>query len=251
MNALGMRSRNFYVEGRARICLNSTMTDSIVLLSGGMDSAVTAAVAVSQGTCAFLHVNYGQRTETKELESFNKISGCYNIKERLVVDITYLKLIGGSALTDSNVNVPDGELSRKGIPATYVPFRNAHLLSIAISWAEVIGARNIYIGAVEEDSSGYPDCREEFFRAFESAARLGTRPDSGISIKTPLIKMRKSGIVKKGVELKAPFHLTWSCYKDSIKACGECDSCLLRLRGFKEAGVIDPIRYAKSDKEQA
>ncbi|MEK7680093.1 MAG: 7-cyano-7-deazaguanine synthase QueC [Deltaproteobacteria bacterium] len=234
------------------------MTDSIVLLSGGMDSAVTAAIAVSHGTCAFLHVNYGQRTEARELESFNNISGYYNIKERLVVDISYLKLMGGSALTDGNIAVPAGELSRKGIPATYVPFRNAHLLSIAVSWAEVIGARNIYIGAVEEDGSGYPDCRESFFKVFEAGARLGTRPDSGISIKTPLIKMHKSGIVKKGVELKAPFHLTWSCYKDSIKACGECDSCLLRLRGFKEAGVIDPLPYRagmtktlKSDKEQA
>lgn len=208
-----------------------------------MDSAVTAAIAAIHGTCAFLHVNYGQRTEAKELESFNNISNHYNIKERLVADISYLKLMGGSALTDINIAVPEGALSRKGIPATYVPFRNAHLLSIAVSWAEVIGAKNIYIGAVEEDSSGYPDCREAFFRAFEAAAWLGTRPGSGISIKTPLIKMRKSGIVKNGVELKAPFYLTWSCYKDSIKACGECDSCLLRLRGFKEAGVIDPLPY--------
>lgn len=226
------------------------MAESIVLLSGGMDSAVTAAIAAGRGTCAFLHVNYGQRTEARELESFNNISGYFNIKERLAVDISYLKLMGGSALTDNNIAVPEGELSRKGIPATYVPFRNAHLLSIAISWAEVIGGKTIYIGAVEEDSSGYPDCRDAFFRAFEAAARLGTRPGSGISIKTPLIKMRKSGIVKKGVELKAPFHLTWSCYKDSVRACGECDSCLLRLRGFKEAGVIDPLPYRAPQDEE-
>ncbi len=224
------------------------MAESIVLLSGGMDSAVTAAIAISRGTCAFLHVNYGQRTEARELESFNDVSGHYGVKERLVADISYLKGIGGSALIDPGIAVPAGELSRKGIPATYVPFRNAHLLSIAVSWAEVIGARDIYIGAVEEDSSGYPDCGERFLMAFEEAARLGTRPGSGIGIKAPLIKMRKSGIVRKGVELKAPFHLTWSCYKDSDVACGGCDSCLLRLRGFREAGVRDPLPYRGHDK---
>lgn len=220
------------------------MTSSVTLLSGGMDSAVTAAIAVSKGKTAFLHVNYGQRTEARELSAFNAIADWFNIEKRLVVDAGYLADIGGSALTDYGIDVPPGDLSRKDIPPTYVPFRNAHLLSIAVSWAEVLGAKDVYIGAVEEDSSGYPDCRREFFDAFEKAVNLGTRPGAGIRIITPLIRMRKSEIVKKGVELNAPFRLTWSCYRESDTACGRCDSCLLRLRGFKEAGIPDPIRYA-------
>ncbi|MBI5491509.1 MAG: 7-cyano-7-deazaguanine synthase QueC [Deltaproteobacteria bacterium] len=216
---------------------------SVVLVSGGLDSAVTAAIARAKGDAAFLHVNYGQRTEGRELEAFNKIADYFDVKARLVAEIGYLKEIGGSALTDSGIDVPSGDLGRKGVPITYVPFRNAHLLSIAVSWAEVIGAKEVYIGAVEEDSSGYPDCREGFFKAFEAAVSLGTKPGSAIRIITPLIHMRKSEIVRKGVELNAPLHLTWSCYKDSKAACGECDSCLLRLRGFHEAGVPDPIHY--------
>lgn len=216
---------------------------SVVLVSGGLDSAVTAAIARSKGEAAFLHVNYGQRTEGRELEAFDNIAGYFDVKARLVADIGYLKKIGGSALTDSKIDVPQGDLGRTGVPITYVPFRNAHLLSIAVSWAEVIGAKEVYIGAVEEDSSGYPDCREGFFKAFEAAVSLGTKPGSAIRIITPLIHMRKSEIVRKGVELNAPLHLTWSCYKDSKAACGECDSCLLRLRGFREAGVPDPIPY--------
>lgn len=221
------------------------MIDSIVLVSGGLDSTVTAAIAASKGKCAFLHVNYGQRTEGRELKSFNAIADFFRVEKRLVADIGYLKAIGGSALTDSNIDVPEGDTERKGIPVTYVPFRNAHLLSIAVSWAEVIGAKAVYIGAVEEDSSGYPDCREAFFRAYEATVNLGTKPGAGIKIMTPLIHMRKSGIVKKGIELGAPLHLTWSCYKESEFACGECDSCLLRLRGFSEAGVTDPIPYRR------
>lgn len=220
------------------------MTSSVTLLSGGMDSAVTAAIAVSKGKTAFLHVNYGQRTEARELSAFNAIADWFNIEKRLVVDVDYLTDIGGSALTDDRIDVPPGDLSRKDIPPTYVPFRNAHLLSIAVSWAEVLGAKEVYIGAVEEDSSGYPDCRREFFDAFEKAVNLGTRPGAGIRIITPLIRMRKSEIVRKGVELNAPFCLTWSCYRESNTACGRCDSCLLRLRGFKEAGIPDPIQYA-------
>lgn len=219
------------------------MADSIVLVSGGMDSAVTAAIAVSEGEAAFLHINYGQRTEARELKAFNAIADSYCVKERLVVDISYLKKIGGSALTDASIDVPDGDLSRKDVPLTYVPFRNANFLSITVSWAEVIAAKNIYIGAVEEDSSGYPDCREAFFTAFEKAANLGKRPGADIKIVTPLIHMKKAEIVKKGLELKAPLHLTWSCYRDETLACGECDSCLLRLRGFAEAGAADPIPY--------
>jgi 7-cyano-7-deazaguanine synthase len=219
------------------------MVRSVVLLSGGLDSTVTAAIAVSNGECAFLHVNYGQRTEKKELESFEKIAAHYKIEKKLVADISYLKDIGGSALTDKSIDVPTSGVEAGVIPVTYVPFRNAHLLAIAVSWAEVLGAGEVYIGAVEEDSSGYPDCRDGFFRSFESTARLGTRPGTGIQIVTPLIHMRKSEIVRKGVELGAPLELTWSCYKDSTFACGECDSCRLRLRGFKDAGTVDPIPY--------
>ncbi len=234
------------------------MVKGVVLLSGGLDSAVTAAIALKEsvaaaggagggggGSCAFLHVNYGQRTEAREFASFNAIADFYGVKKRLVADISHLRDIGGSALTDDRIKVPEGDLERKDIPVTYVPFRNAHFLSIAVSWAEVIGAEEVYIGAVEEDSSGYPDCREEFFKSFEKAASLGTRPETRIRIKTPLIHMRKAEIVRKGIELRAPLHLTWSCYRDSSAACGECDSCLLRLRGFKEAGVKDPIPYRK------
>ena len=219
------------------------MYKSVVLLSGGLDSTVTAAIALKTGPSALLHVNYGQRTEKRELASFNAIADRYGVEERLVADISYLKDIGGSALTDKSIGVPTTGLDSKEIPLTYVPFRNAHLLAIAVSWAEVIGAKEVYIGAVEEDSSGYPDCREEFFRSFEKTARLGTRPTAGIRIVTPLIHMRKAGIVRKGVELKAPLDLTWSCYRDETLACGECDSCRLRLRGFREAGVTDPIPY--------
>jgi 7-cyano-7-deazaguanine synthase len=226
------------------------MHKAIVLLSGGLDSAVTAAAAVSRhgsAFVAFLHVNYGQRTEARELEAFNAIADFYGVGKRLVADISYLKQIGGSALTDERIEVPTSGVG-EGIPITYVPFRNSHLLSIAISWAETIGAKEVYMGAVEEDSSGYPDCREGFFRAFEQAAALGTRPEAEIRIITPLIHLRKSEIVKKGVELGAPLHLTWSCYRDSVAACGVCDSCLLRLRGFAEAGQTDPIPYAEKEK---
>ena len=218
----------------------------IVLVSGGMDSLVTASIANIENEMAFLHLNYGQRTEERELKAFNDIADFYGVKKRLVVDVRYLKEIGGSALTDKKIAVPlrtpDSELTT-GIPLTYVPFRNAHLLSIAVSWAEVIGAKKIYIGAVEEDSSGYPDCREVFYNAFEKAIDAGTKPETKIEIITPLIHMKKSAIVKKGVELGAPFHLTWSCYKNNDIACGECDSCRLRLKGFREAGVEDPIKY--------
>jgi len=220
---------------------------SIVLLSGGLDSTVTAALALQEGPTAFLHVNYGQRTWQREKQAFNAIADYYGVTERFSAEIDYLKAIGGSALTDSSIEVPAGVLERQGLPITYVPFRNAHLLSIAVSWAEVTGAAQIYIGAVEEDSSGYPDCREEFFRAFNDVISLGTQSGTegpGITIKTPLIHKKKSEIVSLGVGLKAPLELTWSCYKNSAEACGECDSCLLRLRGFMEAGVPDPIPYA-------
>ncbi len=220
---------------------------SVVLVSGGMDSCVTAAMADIEYRMAFLHLNYRQRTEERELKAFHDIADFYEVKQRLIVDIEYLKEIGGSALTNDGIDVPVYR-SLKGsspeIPPTYVPFRNAHLLSIATSWAEVIGADAIFIGAVEEDSSGYPDCREGFYRAFEKAIEMGTKK-GGIRIFTPLIHMTKAEIVRKGIELKAPLHLTWSCYKENEVACGECESCLLRLKGFREAGAIDPIPYIK------
>lgn len=216
---------------------------SVVLVSGGLDSCVTAAIAAKEGDVALLHVNYGQRTEEKELKCFKRIARHFRAKETLIADFQHLKNIGASSLTDKKMEVPKGDVSRSEIPSTYVPFRNANLLSAAVSWAEAIGAKSVYIGAVEEDSSGYPDCREGFFRAFEKAVEKGTRPSSAVKIKTPLIRLTKKEIVEKGVELGAPLELTWSCYKDSNEACGECDSCLLRMKGFKEAGIKDPLPY--------
>jgi 7-cyano-7-deazaguanine synthase len=234
---------------------------AIVLVSGGMDSCVTAAIASEQYRLAFLHVNYGQRTEARELRAFNEIADHYRAENRLSVSLEHLKVIGGSALTDETIPVPEvadpsvvtrpqpvpegthrGSLN-SSIPITYVPFRNAHLLSIAVSWAEVIGATKIFIGAVEEDSSGYPDCRGIFYQAFNRVIETGTKPETRIEIVTPLIHLKKSAIVKRGYELKAPLQLTWSCYQSSDKACGKCESCALRLKGFREAGVTDPIPY--------
>ncbi len=218
---------------------------AVCLISGGMDSCVTAAIARNQGLeLAFLHINYGQRTESREFAAFNNIANYYGVEKRLVVDISHLRKIGGSALTDPNIPVPEGVLDRAGIPVSYVPFRNANLLAIATSWAEVLQARFICIGAVEEDGSGYPDCRGSFFQAFNAVIREGTKPDSAIEILTPLLRMNKKAIVSCGVKLQAPFHLSWSCYQREDVACGACDSCLLRLRGFREAGVPDPIPYA-------
>jgi 7-cyano-7-deazaguanine synthase len=224
---------------------------AVVLVSGGMDSCVCAAIANSEYRLAFLHVNYGQLTEARELRSFREIADHYKADKSLVVSLEHLKVIGGSALTDPNIPVPvaDGHRTQvagvktSSIPSTYVPFRNAHLLSIATSWAEVIGATKIFIGAVEEDSSGYPDCRETFYRAFNKVIEMGTKPETRVEIITPLIHMKKSEIVRKGVELGAPLNLTWSCYQNSEKACGRCESCALRLKGFREAGVKDPIPY--------
>jgi len=226
---------------------------AVVLVSGGMDSCVTAAIANEKYRSAFLHVNYGQRTEARELLAFNEIADFYEAEKRLTVSLEHLKVIGGSSLTDESVPIPCLDSSqlaiqnlKSTIPSTYVPFRNAHLLSIATSWAEVIGARKIFIGAVEEDSSGYPDCRETFYQAFNKVIEMGTKPETQVEIITPLIHMKKSEIVKKGIELGAPFHITWSCYQNSEKACGRCESCALRLKGFREAGIKDPILYEKN-----
>lgn len=219
---------------------------AVVLLSGGMDSCVTAAIANQTHRLALLHASYGQRTERRERRSFDEIADFYSVRERLVVRFDAFAQIGGSALTDERITVPEsGEAlaPHAGIPITYVPFRNAHFLSAAVSWAEVIGATTIYIGAVAEDSSGYPDCRPEYYKAFQALIREGTRPETHIEIITPVIAMRKSEIVRRGVALHAPLELTWSCYQYDEEACGACDSCRLRLRAFAEADVRDPIAY--------
>jgi 7-cyano-7-deazaguanine synthase len=210
-----------------------------------MDSCVTAAIAHGENAeLAFLHVSYGQRTEARERKAFNDIADYYNIEKRLDVSIDHLAKLGGSSLTDASIAVAEADLESKEIPTSYVPFRNANMLSIATSWAEVIGANAIYIGAVAEDSSGYPDCRPEFYKAFQKAIDEGTKPETHIEIRTPIIRLSKAEIVKKGIELNAPLHLTWSCYRSDKVACGRCDSCALRLRGFEQAGVKDPIPYS-------
>ncbi|HTX14431.1 MAG TPA: 7-cyano-7-deazaguanine synthase QueC [Candidatus Baltobacteraceae bacterium] len=219
---------------------------AIALLSGGMDSCVTAAIANQTHRLALLHASYGQLTERRERRAFDAIADFYGVRERLVVRFDAFAQIGGSALTDGRIRVPEsGEALAPdaGIPVTYVPFRNAHFLSAAVSWAEVIGATAIFIGAVAEDSSGYPDCRPEYYRAFQAVIREGTRPETRIEIVTPVIAMRKSEIVRRGTELGAPLDRTWSCYQFDDEACGACDSCRLRLRAFAEAGVRDPIAY--------
>ena len=218
---------------------------AVCLVSGGMDSCVTAAIAAQENPeLAFLHVSYGQRTESRERRAFDDLADHYRVTKRLAVSIEHLKKIGGSSLTDQNIPVAEANLASKEIPTSYVPFRNAHLLSIATSWAEAIGAARIYMGAVAEDSSGYPDCRPEFYEAFQGAIDAGTRPETRVQIVTPVIRMCKSEIVRRGLELRAPLELTWSCYQSEDSACGRCDSCALRLRAFREAGARDPIPYA-------
>ena len=233
------------------------MTDSrkaVVLLSGGMDSSVSAAIARERhgaGNMALLHAGYGQRTERRERRAFEGIADFYGVRERLIVQLDHFRAIGGSALTDEKIAVPENTLGAPGphgsaIPVTYVPFRNAHFLSVAVSWAEVIGAGAIYIGAVAEDGSGYPDCRPEYYQVFQELIRVGTRPETRIEIVTPVIGMKKSEIIRRGFELGAPLDLTWSCYQEEEMACGACDSCLLRLRAFAEAGAADPLPYRRA-----
>jgi len=227
---------------------------AVVLLSGGMDSCVSAVIALEEHgaeNLGLLHASYGQRTERRERRAFEKIADWLEVRRRLVVQLDHFRAIGGSALTDKSISVPENELGAPGphgsaIPVTYVPFRNAHFLSVAVSWAEAIGAGAIYIGAVAEDSSGYPDCRSEYYRVFQELIRVGTRPETQIEIVTPVITLKKSEIIRRGIELGAPLHLTWSCYQNEDTACGACDSCLLRLRAFAEAGVPDPIPYRRT-----
>jgi 7-cyano-7-deazaguanine synthase len=226
---------------------------AVVLLSGGMDSCVTAAIARVAHDVALLHASYGQRTARREKRAFDAIADYYGVSERLVVDLNYFPAIGASALTDSRIAVPEHRhqpndatqsvLQPSEIPVTYVPFRNAHFLSVAVSWAEALGANAVFIGAVAEDSSGYPDCRPEYYRVFQELVKVGTRPETQIEIATPVIAMRKNEIIQRGIELDAPLHLTWSCYQGEDLACGVCDSCVLRLRAFAQAGRTDPIAY--------
>ncbi len=216
---------------------------AVVAVSGGMDSCVTAAIAKKSFDLAFAHINYGQRTEKRELKAFNDIADFYNINQRLIIDLTHLSKIGGSSLTDKKIEVSKADLLNKEIPSSYVPFRNANILSACTSWAEELKAKYIFMGAVYEDSSGYPDCRPSFFKAFEKMIDEGTKPSTKIKIETPIINFSKAEIVKKGIELGAPLNLTWSCYKNEDEACGVCDSCALRLRGFQIAGIEDPIKY--------
>ena len=227
----------------------SDLRKAVVLLSGGMDSCVCAAIARERhGTrnIALLHAMYGQRTEKRERQAFDAIADFYKVRQRLVVKLDHFRAIGGSALTDSSIEVPENKSPGPGgstIPVTYVPFRNAHFLSASVSWAEALGAGAIYIGAVAEDSSGYPDCRPEYYRVFQELIQVGTKPETEIELLTPVIGMRKSEIIRRGRELGAPLQLTWSCYQGETAACGKCDSCWLRLRAFAEAGVPDPIPY--------
>jgi 7-cyano-7-deazaguanine synthase len=237
---------------------STSKASAVVLLSGGMDSCVCTAEALARhgaDRVALLHAGYGQRTQARERRAFTEIADFYAIPSdrRLLVQLDHFRAIGGSALTDQTIAVPENQLHAPSaangseIPVTYVPFRNAHFLSVAVSWSEAIGANEIYIGAVAEDSSGYPDCRPEYYRAFQNVIREGTRPETHIEIVTPVIELKKSQIIRRGVELGAPLHLTWSCYQSDNAACGVCDSCLLRLKAFEEAGIPDPIPYRRAN----
>jgi 7-cyano-7-deazaguanine synthase len=225
---------------------------AVVCLSGGMDSCVCAALAARDYEVYAVHFSYGQRTETRELRSAEEVARIVGVRELLHLKIDLFRRIGGSALTDVTIAVPDAPVDEASIgtggevPVTYVPFRNAHFLSAAVSWAEVLGARTVFIGAVEQDSSGYPDCRPAYYDAFNQLIKMGTK-EGDIRVVTPLIAMRKSEIVRLGVELGAPFHVSWSCYSNETEACGVCESCALRLRAFREADAADPIQYAAAE----
>jgi 7-cyano-7-deazaguanine synthase len=250
-----MGGSNELIEEPRAETLTTLMSGSslaVCLVSGGMDSCVTVAIAQEENDeLAFLHVSYGQLTEQREHKAFNDLADYYQVTRRLAVSLEHLSVIGGSSLTDKTIPVTEADLSATGIPASYVPFRNAHLLSIAASWAEVIGAQSIYIGAVAEDSSGYPDCRPEFYEAFERAIAVGTRPETIIQIRTPVIHLKKAEIILRGLALRAPLELTWSCYRAEEQACGTCDSCALRLRAFRQAGVADPLPYVLDSSRSA
>ena len=223
---------------------NPSLPLAVVLVSGGLDSCVTAALAAHSHRLAFLHVNYGQRTEARERRAFLELADAFGAGARLDIDISHLARIGGSSLTDARMEVTPANLSCQDIPSSYVPFRNANILAIAVSWAEVLGAEALFIGAVAEDSSGYPDCRPEFFEAFDRVIAAGTKPGTHMRIHTPILHLKKSEIIQRGISLNAPLDKTWSCYQSEGPACGVCDSCALRLRGFQTLGIEDPIPYA-------
>jgi 7-cyano-7-deazaguanine synthase len=221
---------------------------AVLCLSGGMDSSVCAALAARDFDVYAVHFSYGQRTEARELQSAQDVARLIGAKELMHLKMDLFRRIGGSALTDATIAVPEAaeeEAIGNEVPVTYVPFRNAHFLSAAVSWAEVLGAKTVFIGAVEQDSSGYPDCRPAYYEAFNALIQRGTK-EGDIRVVTPLIGLRKSEIVRLGVELGAPLHVSWSCYSGEAAACGVCESCALRLRAFRQAGCEDPIPYAHS-----
>jgi 7-cyano-7-deazaguanine synthase len=220
---------------------------AVVLLSGGLDSCVTAAVARREYEVAFFHANYGQRTVHRELQAFRELAVFFRARHTLEADMNFLGHIGGSSLTDVHLHVPEAVSEPPGLPSTYVPFRNTIIIAAAVAWAEVIDAGAIFIGANEIDGPGYPDCRPEYYRAYERVIELGTGPNTHITLQTPLIHLDKAGIVRLGLELQAPLELTWSCYQNEDLACGRCSSCRLRLKGFAEAGVEDPIPYESNE----
>jgi 7-cyano-7-deazaguanine synthase len=229
---------------------------AVVCLSGGMDSAVCATLAARDYDSYGLHFSYGQRTQGRELRATREVAKAVGLQDLMELETDLFRRIGGSALTDVSIAVPDatpenlGDSSQRhgsDVPVTYVPFRNAHFLSAAVSWAEVLGAKTVFMGAVEQDSSGYPDCRPAYYEAFNELIRMGTKQGE-IAVVTPLITLRKYEIVSLGVELGAPFHVSWSCYSSEIEACGVCESCDLRLRAFAAAGVTDPIPYSPDSK---
>ena len=225
--------------------MNKQIKKAVCVMSGGMDSTLAAYMMKNEGyEIIAIHFNYDQRTQTKELECFNNICDALHVENRYILDLDFFKQLGASALTDKNIDVPTTGLE-DGVPITYVPFRNGIFLSMSAAVAEKEGASAISIGVVEEDSSGYPDCRESYIKSMQESINLGTKDETSIEIKMPLVALKKSQIVQKSIELEVPLHLTWSCYKDEDVACGVCDSCRLRLNGFKLAGVTDPINYAK------
>ena len=226
---------------------NQNKSLAVVAVSGGLDSAVATAIAAEKHELALMHISYGNKTQKRELEAFHAIADFYNLDKRFVADIDHLRKIGSSSLTDRNIPVEDYDPNIQGIPPTYVPFRNANILSIAVSWGEAIGAGLIYVGMMEEDSAGYPDCTEDFINAFNNMMKVGTRPETNIELIAPLIHMTKGEVIKNGLELGAPLELTWSCYRNEEKACGKCESCVLRLRGYKELGIEDPIKYVEME----
>ena len=225
--------------------MNKQNKKAVCVMSGGMDSTLAAYMMKNEGyEIIAVHFNYDQRTQTKELECFNNICDALHVKNRYILDLDFFKQLGASALTDKSIDVPTTGIE-DGVPITYVPFRNGIFLSMSAAVAEKEGASAISIGVVEEDSSGYPDCRESYIKSMQESINLGTKDETNIEIKMPLVALKKSQIVKKAIDLEVPLHLTWSCYKDEDEACGVCDSCRLRLNGFKLAGVTDPINYAK------